>query len=148
MCHNKFTQFSRYYNVLSKTASPVMLGMFLITGSNMCTSLILILFYAENLLQKLYFTVYGTAMPLQIYLACYYGTAFQEECDNLTKAIFACNWVEQTKEFTKDLRIFLENSLRKFQFTAGGVMVISLNGFLQVMKSTYSLFAVLNQMRE
>lgn len=87
-------------------------------------------------------------MPLQIYLACYYGTAFQEECDNLTKAIFACNWVEQTKEFTKDLKIFLQNSLRKFQFTAGGVMVISLNGFLQVMKSTYSLFAVLNQMRE
>lgn len=133
---------------MSRIASPIMLGMFLITGSNMCTSLILILFYSGNFVQKLYYIVYGIASPLKIYLTCYYGTAFQEECNNLTKAIFACNWVEQSQKFTKDLKIFLQGSLRELHFYAGGVMIVSLNGFLQVMKSAYSLFALLNHMRE
>uniref|UniRef100_T1GWD2 Odorant receptor n=1 Tax=Megaselia scalaris TaxID=36166 RepID=T1GWD2_MEGSC len=97
---------------------------------------------------KLYYIVYAVASPLKIFLTCYYGTAFQEECDNLTKSIFACNWVYQTRNFKNDLKMFLQGSLRTLKFSAGGIMTISLNGFLQVMKSAYSLFALLNHMRE
>lgn len=138
---------SRLYDLISQVISPGMFFQLLVTAINMCTSIVLIIFFVDDFFQKVYFFVYFLAMPLQIFFCCFYGSAFALECNQLTTSIYSCNWIYQSKSFQKDIIIFAENSLRTYKFYALGFVSISIETFVSVMKSTYSLFAVLSRMK-
>ena len=132
---------------MGEIISPGMFLQFIVTAINMCAAIILIIFFVDNIFQKVYFFMYALAMPLQIYFCCYYGSAFTLECRELTTSIYSCNWIYQSAAFQKDLIFFEENSLKTLKFYALGFTTISIETFMSVMKSTYSLFAVLNRMK-
>ncbi|CAD7003982.1 unnamed protein product [Ceratitis capitata] len=84
----------------------------------------------------------GVVFPL-----CYFGTSAQMEFEQLSYAIFSCNWVAQNTAFKKNLLIFTEQSLRKQIVIAGGMFAVNMDTFFATLKFAYSLFAVVVQMK-
>lgn len=106
------------------------------------------LFIVDDPFKRLYFALFLMAALSQVFVICYFGSAFTQKIDELTFAIYECNWMIQDQSFKKSVLIFMEGSLRPAHFTAGGFMVISLETFVSIVKSSYSIFAVLRQYAE
>lgn len=81
-------------------------------------------------------------------MSCYYGSEFEANVCRITESLYLCNWVDQSKGFKKDFCIFLECSLRRYEFVAGGLVPISKETFVRILKGVWSLFTVLSKMRE
>lgn len=135
-----------YFNLLNDVVSVGMFGMFIVVTINLVSTVILLIYFCDNIAQQLYFLILFAAYAMEIVLACYYGSVFTEINDNLKTAIYECNWMDQSKSFKMDMIIFVENNLRPKEFIAGGIVPISLISFMKIMKSTYSTFTVLSQM--
>ncbi|XP_028895352.2 odorant receptor 59a-like [Zeugodacus cucurbitae] len=119
----------------------------LVTAINMGVVIVYLIFYVDGIFAYIYYIVFLIAMPLEIFPLCYYGTSVQMEFEQLTYAIFSCNWVFENATFKQDLRIFTEQSLRKQIVIAGGMFAVNLDTFFATLKGAYSLFAVVVQMK-
>ncbi|XP_053955629.1 odorant receptor 59a-like [Anastrepha ludens] len=120
---------------------------FLVTTFNMGVVIVYLIFYVNDIFSYIYYFVFLLAMPLEIFPLCYYGTYMEMEFEQLTYAIFSCNWMDQDAVFKKNLRIFAEQSLRKQIVIAGGIFAVNLDTFFAALKSAYSLFALVVQMK-
>lgn len=109
--------------------------------------IVYLIFYVDGIFAYIYYTVFLFAMPLEVFPLCYYGTYMQLEFEQLTYAIFSCNWMEQTVAFKKNLLIFAEQSLRKQVVVASGMFAVNLDTFFATLKGAYSLFALVVQMK-
>ncbi|XP_028895353.2 odorant receptor 59a-like [Zeugodacus cucurbitae] len=117
------------------------------TGVNMCVVIFYVIFYVNDILWYIYYMVYLVAMPFEIFPLCYYGTCMQLEFEQLTYAIFSCNWLDQSAVFKRNLRIFTEQTLRNQIVVTGGMFSVNLETFFATLKGAYSLFAVVKQMK-
>lgn len=143
--HKRILQFHKLVNnVISKQC----LALFLSSSLNIVCSVILFMFFAENAYQKLYYLQIGICFALETSLSCYYGSEFEENMSKITESLYSCNWYEQPKAFKTILSIFLECSLRKYEFSAGGIIPVNKATFLKIIRRASSLYAVLNSMRK
>ncbi|KAL5280322.1 Or33a.2 family protein [Megaselia abdita] len=136
------------FHTVNKTISPTLFAQFIATGVNIVSSLILTIYFSEDVFERAYFILAIAAVIFEIILACFYGSIFSEVVDHVPRALYSCSWYTQSKEFKVDLMIFLENTLRNREFVAGGLIPISLASFMKIMKSTYSTFTLLMRMTE
>lgn len=134
------------FDLLNELMSPSMFAMFLTVIVNLCAAILLIVYFAENAVQAAFFGLLGGGNSLEIALACYYGSEFEDSMDNLVKSIYSCNWTCQSKDFKKDLMIFVENCMHEREFTAGGFVPITLITFQKVVNTSYSYYTVMSQM--
>ena len=91
--------------------------------------------------------VYITAMCVEIFPCCYYGTILLWELEQLPYALFRCNWITQSPTFRKNLMIFTQSSLREIHVLAGGIIGVNLKSFFGMCKMAYSLFMVVLHMK-
>lgn len=143
--HKKILQF---FKTVNNAVSPTIFVIFLASSFNIVCCVVLLIFFADNSIQKLYFLVLAIAYALETLLSCYYGSEFVEDVSNTTNALYSCNWCEQSKDFKKDFVIFLEVSLRKHEFSAGGLIPVNKESFVRVLRGTFFLFTFLNNFRE
>lgn len=137
---------NQVFDLMNDLISPPMFTMFATVLVNLAATILLLNFFAETVAQYLYFGLYGAGVSLEIALACFYSSELEACNHDLVRAIYYCNWIEQSKQFRRDLIIFAENCLFKKQFTAGGIIPISLITFQKVLKTSYSFYTVLSQM--
>ncbi|XP_036328117.1 odorant receptor 59a-like [Rhagoletis pomonella] len=119
----------------------------LVTAINMSVVIVYLIFYVNDIFSYVYYLLFLVAMPLEIFPHCYYGTVVEMEFNQLTYAIFSCNWMDQSAAFKKNLLIFGEQSLRKQIIIAGGMFAVNLDTFFATLKGAYSLFALVFQMK-
>lgn len=137
-----------FFKIINDAISWTMFALFLVSSLNIVVCVVIICFYSENLLQKLYYGQLMLCYCVETILGCYYGSEFEDEIGRTTNSLYMCLWYEQSPAFKKDFIIFMENSLRYYKFSAGGFLPINKKTFLRVLKSTFSLYTVLNVMRE
>lgn len=80
---------------------------------------------------------------LQIYLPCYFGNEMTTASEKLSTSLYDSNWVHGSKRFRTTLLVFFENTKRPLKLSAFGVFELTLDTFLRIINSAYSLFAVL-----
>ncbi|XP_037911607.1 odorant receptor 2a-like isoform X2 [Hermetia illucens] len=95
--------------------SSVLVIQFICTEVTLCMTAIYIFFVGDNLMEVVYLSCYFISMILEITLCCYCGSEMVEESYHFTTGLYQCNWMDQNLKFRK------------------------------VLKSAYSLFAVLNR---
>lgn len=134
------------FKIIQNAISPGLFGQFLATVINVVTCILLVFFFVTDVYQQAYFIAITIAYVMEIWLACYYGSQYLYTASNVHYAIYSCMWYDQTPAFKKDLIIFTENSLKEYTFLAGGLITISLESFMSIMKTTYSTFTVFSQM--
>ncbi|XP_017490406.1 PREDICTED: odorant receptor 59a-like, partial [Rhagoletis zephyria] len=133
----------RLFDLLQEVISLPMLIQFTVTAFNICVAMIVLLFYIDTPLERLYYLTYFLAMPLQIFPICYYGSSLQQLFGQLQYEVFRCNWPDQTRRFKKEMILFTERALKETTAMAGGMIRIHLDTFFSTLKGAYSLFAVI-----
>lgn len=100
----------------------------------------------ENTGNYLEFINYAIVMSLQIYLPCYYGNEVTINSNNLTNALYKSNWINMDIQTKKLIYIYMELLKRPVVIKAGNFFYIGLDVFVRIMRTTYSLFALLMNM--
>ncbi|KAL5293414.1 Or59a.2 family protein [Megaselia abdita] len=134
------------FDIVQNAISPGLFGQFIVTVINVVTCILLVFFFVTDVYQQAYFITITIAYIMEIWLACYYGSQYLYTASNVHYAIYSSLWYEQTSAFKKDLIIFSENSLKEYTFMAGGLITVSLQSFMSIMKTTYSTFTVFKHM--
>lgn len=137
-----------FYKTVQQTVSLVTFVLFVSTSLNIVTCVVSMIFFAESTFEKIFCVQLGVCFAMETILGCYYGSEFEVHIQNVTVALYACNWIDQSKSFKQDLQIFMECSLKKYKFVAGGLIPVSKMTFLQMMRGVFSLYTVLDKMRE
>lgn len=138
----------RFRTIINDSISKTSLLLYLASSFNMVACVVALAFFADNLYQKIYFTQLTLCFALQTATSCYYGSEFEYTISQLTESLYSCNWIEQSKGFKTTLLIFLECSLRKYTFIAGGIFPINKVAFMKIIKGVFSLYTVLNHIRQ
>ncbi|KAJ3658562.1 hypothetical protein Zmor_010295 [Zophobas morio] len=81
---------------------------------------------------------------VQLLFYCHYGTLLYEENNTLINAVYMGPWYRYDVKIRKILLTIMERSKRPMTFTAGAVVDVTLETFVSVLKTSYSLVAVLN----
>lgn len=76
---------------------------------------------------------------------CYLCELIDEDCHELTLAIFYSNWIDATKRYQSTIFIFLYQTQQSIKFIAGGIFAVSIRTNIEVRSSNfvdYVLFIV------
>lgn len=86
---------------------------------------------------------YMIPMTLEILMPCYFGSEMISASEKLSARLFHSNWMDKPKDFKCAMKIFMENAKKPMKLTAFGIFELTLESFLKIINSAYSLFAVL-----
>ncbi|KAJ3656614.1 hypothetical protein Zmor_015677 [Zophobas morio] len=92
--------------------------------------------------------LYQSCVLLEIYLWCFYGNEVIMKSDQLTQSAYMCEWTDAPEEFKQNLMIFMSRTQFPLKLYASGYFTLSLETFKAIAKSSWSYFAVLNQVHE
>ncbi|XP_030240961.1 odorant receptor 23a-like [Drosophila navojoa] len=120
-----------------------LLVQFVVISIDVGTALCALLFYAENMNDKVYFSSFIFAMTMQIFPICYYGTMVEYSFGRLHYAVYSSNWVDQSMSYRKSVLIFVERTRRLPKQMAGNFIPIALTTFLANCKAAYSFCTLL-----
>ncbi|XP_026317878.1 uncharacterized protein LOC113228730 [Hyposmocoma kahamanoa] len=84
----------------------------------------------------------------ELFLYCYFGNQLTEESARVQQALFACGWERWPRGARRARRALLlarERAQRPLRAVAAGVVPLSLDTFLKILKSSYTFYAVLRQ---
>lgn len=134
------------FKLIRDTISVGLFGQFLVTSANVVITVVMYQYFTEDFVEGVFYITLGIAYVMEILLASYFGSVATFALEGMTEGIYSSNWVMQNYQFRKDLKIFMEASLVTYEFVAGGLITVTLKSFAAIMRSTYSLFALLNRM--
>ncbi|KAJ3656612.1 hypothetical protein Zmor_015676 [Zophobas morio] len=92
--------------------------------------------------------LYQICVLMEMFLWCYYGNEVILKSDLLTQSAYMCEWVDNSKEFKQNLLYFMTRTQFNLQLYASGYFALSLQTFKAIIKSSWSYFAVLNQVHD
>lgn len=81
-------------------------------------------------------------MIFEILWPCLSGTLLTLASDSLSSSLFHSDWSGESKEFKTAMIIFMENAKKSKKISAFGIFELSLENFLKIVNSAYSLYAV------
>lgn len=140
-----FQMILKQFKIIDTTISTGLFLQLQVANFICCSSVVLLIFFVDDYFKRVYFALFFLAGLLQVFIICYFGCAFTQNVEDLGFALYSCNWINQDQSFKRSVLIFMQGSSRKAQFTAGGITVVSLETFVNIVKSAYSLFAILRQ---
>ncbi|CAH0398513.1 unnamed protein product [Chilo suppressalis] len=85
-------------------------------------------------------------MMLQVFLYCYQGSMLSEESIAIADAAYECPWYVMPVPLRRSLLIMMTRTRRVAKFTAEGLTTLSLSCFMGVIKTSYSMFSILQGM--
>ncbi|CAG9864932.1 unnamed protein product [Phyllotreta striolata] len=81
----------------------------------------------------------------EIFPVCYFANEINEGSSRLTTSAYTCDWVDCSVEFKKNLLTFMTRTQKILRLYAGNFVEISLQMFMKIIKSSWSYWAVINQ---
>lgn len=81
---------------------------------------------------------YLACIVVEIFLESLSGSQLTFVSDNLTRAIYASQWVDCNEKYKRMYRIFVERSMQPMVIYAGNLFELSLPTFLRVITYAYS----------
>ncbi|CAL1681631.1 unnamed protein product [Lasius platythorax] len=86
---------------------------------------------------------YMCCMTYQIFIFCWHGNELHLHSVRIATAAYSSNWFSNTKRFTRSLQIMMIRAHRPFTLSAGNIMLLSLDTFVEILRMSYSIFTVL-----
>ncbi|CAD7085747.1 unnamed protein product [Hermetia illucens] len=142
-CIQDYQILKQYYNVLQPITSGALFLQFFVTAIVVCITAVYLVFVDGSAFDMIYLGFYFACILMEILLSCYYGNELLYESHLITNAIYSCSWTEQSERFKKVMIIFMQSTQMDMSVKAGGLINVNLESYMAVLKSSYSLFAVL-----
>ncbi|XP_029672806.1 odorant receptor Or1-like [Formica exsecta] len=87
---------------------------------------------------------YMCCMTYQIFIFCWHGNELHLHSTRIVTAAYSSNWFSNTEEFKRSLQIIMMRAHRPFTLSAGNIMLLSLDTFVEILRMSYSIFTVLH----
>ncbi|XP_063826151.1 odorant receptor Or1-like [Ostrinia nubilalis] len=98
-----------------------------------------------NLVRLMSMGTYLVNMMYQVFLYCYQGNQLSEESAMIAGSAYECPWYLMSISLRRSLLIVMIRTRRISKITAGGFTTLSLASFMAIIKASYSLFTLLQQ---
>ncbi|XP_017789424.1 PREDICTED: odorant receptor 2a-like [Habropoda laboriosa] len=82
-------------------------------------------------------------MTYQIFIYCWHGNELYLHSMNICFAAYMNNWWHNTKDFKRALLVVMSKAQRPIILTVGNIMELSLENFVLILRTSYSIFTVL-----
>lgn len=115
-----------------------------IISASLCIAIVIIytILFVDNAFEYAYYGIFLFGCIMEVFPTCHYATYFEFEFENLTYKMFSCNWMDQNREFKKNLIVCVEQSLKKRFVLIGGMFRINLQIFFAICKGAYSVLTL------
>ncbi|XP_055854353.1 odorant receptor 2a [Episyrphus balteatus] len=135
--------------IIQGIISTACLAQFICSGLVQCTVGIYVLFImGKNEISALILSgIFFLAVTLESFLICYFGHNLKQESEDLTNAIYDCNWTNQLPKFKRTLVFFMMRTHRHNVILAGNYIPVDFPTFLLIMKYSYSVFTLLVRLK-
>ncbi|XP_001356970.3 odorant receptor 33c [Drosophila pseudoobscura] len=140
----------RLHRLTRHTVSLAQLVQLGCSGASLCIIVCYLLFFVRDIITLLYYMIFIAVICVQLFPACYFASVVAEEMQSFPYAIFSSKWYEESREHRRDLLIFTQLTLvgRSRVIKAGGLIELNLNAFFVTLKTAYSLFALVVQVKD
>ncbi|XP_066144369.1 odorant receptor 2a-like isoform X2 [Euwallacea fornicatus] len=109
----------------------------------LCTCLYLVSIAPPLSKQFLIEFVYMMAMSYQLYLYCWFGNEVTLKFQELPQHIWESNWLATDTQYKKSLMFTMLRTRKPVFFTAGRFSRLTLPTFMSILKTSYSIFALI-----
>nr|WCC57540.1 odorant receptor 23.1 [Papilio memnon] len=102
---------------------------------------------AVNVLSAEFITmiIYLACILIQLFLFCYYGTQLTHESDLVSQAIYEAEWMVLPPQMARPLLIMMARCYQPISLYIAYVVPMSIESFISVVKSSYSLYTFLDR---
>ncbi|XP_013164261.1 PREDICTED: odorant receptor Or1-like [Papilio xuthus] len=101
-----------------------------------------------NVVRFLSMGTYLLNMMFQVFVYCYQGNQLSEESVGVCESAYAAPWHTFSTPLRRSLLVVMSRSRRAVRISAGGFTALSLASFTSIIKASYSLFTLLQQVEE
>nr|AFC91724.1 putative odorant receptor OR46 [Cydia pomonella] len=101
-----------------------------------------------NLVRLASMGTYLLNMMFQVFIYCYQGNQLSGESMDIATAAYSCGWTACGVRLRRGLLLVMVRARRAARLSAGGFATLSLASFMAIVKTSYSLFTVLQQADE
>ncbi|KAL6267818.1 hypothetical protein P5V15_000890 [Pogonomyrmex californicus] len=92
--------------------------------------------------------LYMSCMLTQIFLYCWYGHEVRLKSLKVINDIFEIEWLQLEPDVRKDLLMLTKCGSVPIEFTSAYIIPMNLDSFVALLKTSYSVFNILQQMRD
>ncbi|XP_075970304.1 odorant receptor 46a-like [Anticarsia gemmatalis] len=89
--------------------------------------------------------MYLGCMLAQLFIYCYFGTQLKVESEFINQSIYCCNWLALSPSFRGQLLVMMQCCGRPLAPRTAYVIPMSLETYIAVLRSSYTLFTFLNR---
>ncbi|KAJ3663552.1 hypothetical protein Zmor_007803 [Zophobas morio] len=129
----------------SQFLKSIILLQFFISVIIMGITLFQITIVAPFSVEFLFLVSYEMAVVAQIFIYCWFGNEVQVKSNNVSFAIYESKWPEFSKKIQKNIWFFMFRSQTPLRMSALNVFYLSLESFMAILKTSWSYFALLQQ---
>ncbi|KAJ8721821.1 hypothetical protein PYW08_004223 [Mythimna loreyi] len=104
--------------------------------------------HPDNIVRLMSMGTYLLNMCFQVFIYCYQGNQLSEESSEIAGAAYEAPWYKCSMRVRRSLLIVMVRTRRALRLTAGGFTTLSLASFMAIIKASYSLFTLLQQVDE
>ncbi|CAL1676383.1 unnamed protein product [Lasius platythorax] len=87
-------------------------------------------------------------MLTQIFIYCWYGNQVRLKSRQFIDNIFEMEWLTLDNNLKKSLIIMMERTVMPIEITSACAISVNLDSFINVLKTSYSVYNLLLQMNE
>ncbi|XP_018337035.1 PREDICTED: odorant receptor 46a-like [Trachymyrmex septentrionalis] len=93
-------------------------------------------------------TLYISCMLTEIFFYCWYGNELKIKSHQMIDNIFEIEWLALDENRKKSLMIIMSRAIVPVQITCAYIVPMDLNSFMSLLKTSYSTYNLLQQIRE
>ncbi|XP_075970369.1 odorant receptor 4-like [Anticarsia gemmatalis] len=139
----RFEKLAWYAKEIDTVFGPIMSFEFLSSSVIMCMVVYLMSFTPVASIPFMFMVVLLLITSTQVFLYCYFGNLVQYESQSIVNSVYLSDWVSVSPKFRRLLLIAMQRWSRTLAPKVSGIVPLSLSTFVSIIRSAYSMYAVL-----
>ncbi|XP_045447837.1 uncharacterized protein LOC123656176 [Melitaea cinxia] len=123
-------------------------GQFAVSLVIICVTAFQLVSQTSNLVRLISMGTYLLNMMFQVFIYCYQGHHLSTESEEVAVAAYNFPWYSCSVLVRRSIIIMMERCRRTAKITAGGFTTLSLASFMAIIKTSYSMFTLLQRVNE
>nr|WCC57607.1 odorant receptor 23.2 [Papilio polytes] len=132
-------------DVVESTFRSSMILQFLVMAWVICMTLYKIVSLDFLSAEFMTMIAYMNCVLVQLFLICYFGTQLKDESEFVNQSIYESDWPAVSPRLRRSLLIMMERCYRPIEPCVAYIVPMSLDIFISVVKSSYSLYTFLDR---
>ncbi|XP_017850510.1 odorant receptor 2a [Drosophila busckii] len=144
-CIDDYIYILELHAIIQKILSVPSMAQFVCSAAVQCAVGLNFLYNADSndLSAMVLSMVFFMAVTLEVLIICYFGDRMRTQSEALLNAFYFCDWFDQLPKFKQNLIICLQRAQQPSLIYAGNYIPLTLESFVKIIRSTYSVFTVL-----